>query len=261
MVDIRYKTMTDFLNFTDNNILVTGAAGGMGQSVCSLLASHGARVILLDRSAERLDSVCSGLLGDGHSIYAGDLGRIETIEALVAQIIQEQGPVDGFVHCAGIADVRPLKLSKYSYMVDVMNINFFSFVELVRCITKRRAFNPGLSIVGICSIGAFYGAPTKTAYSSSKAAMYAAVKCMAVELAEKGVRANVVAPGTTRTPMMEQAEEYSAGTESYKQKLSRQYLGVCEPEDIANSIAFLLSDKARMITGTCLTVDGGKMST
>lgn len=253
--------MTDFLDFKGKKILVTGAAGGMGQAVCGLLAAHGAQVVLLDRNEEQLESARHKLVGNGHSCYVCDLAQIEGVEGLMSQITQEQGPMDGFVHCAGIANVRPLKLSKYSYMVDVMNVNYFSFVEIVRCITKRKAFNQGLSIVGICSIGAFYGAPTKTAYSSSKAAMYAAVKCMAVELADKGVRANVVAPGTTRTSMMEQAEEYSAGTESYKQKLSRQYLGVCEPEDIANSIAFLLSEKARMITGTCLTVDGGKMST
>ena len=253
--------MTDFLDFTGKKILVTGAAGGMGQAVSALLAVHGAQIIMLDRNEEQLDSACQKLEGNGHACNVCDLGQVESIEGQIAQIIQERGPVDGFVHCAGIANVRPLKLSKYSYMVDVMNVNYFSFVEIVRCITKRKAFNPGLSIVGICSIGAFYGAPTKTAYSSSKAAMYAAVKCMAVELADKGVRANVVAPGTTRTSMMEQAEEYSAGTDSYNQKLSRQFLGVCEPEDIANSIAFLLSDKARMITGTCLTVDGGKMAT
>ena len=253
--------MTDFLDFSDKKILVTGAAGGMGQAVSSLLVSHGAQVILLDRNEEQLTAALKTLEMGSHACYVCDLGQIESIEGLIGQIVQEQGPVDGFVHCAGIANVRPLKLSKYPYMVDVMNVNFFSFVEIVRCITKRKAFNPGLSIVGICSIGAFYGAPTKTAYSSSKAAMYAAVKCMAVELADKGVRANVIAPGTTRTSMMEQAEEYSAGTESYNQKLSRQFLGICEPEDIANSVAFLLSDKARMITGTCLTVDGGKMAT
>ena len=253
--------MTDFIDFTKKRVIVTGAAGGMGQAVSALLASHGAQVILLDRNEEQLDIFHKSLEGEGHSFYVCDLSQIDSIEGLIGQIIQEQGPIDGFVHCAGIANVRPLKLSKYSYMVDVMNVNYFSFVEIVRCLTKRKAFNPGLSIVGICSIGAFYGAPTKTAYSSSKAAMYAAVKCMAVELADKGVRANVVAPGSTRTNMMEQAEEYSAGTDSYKQKLSRQYLGICEPEDIANSIAFLLSDKARMITGSCLTVDGGKMST
>lgn len=253
--------MSDFLDFSGKKVLVTGAAGGMGQAVCALLASRGAQVVLLDLNEEQLSDACQKLDGNGHCYYVCNLAQIENIEGLIGQITQEQGPVDGFVHCAGIANVRPLKMSKYSYMLDVMNVNYFSFVEIVRCITKRKAFNPGLSIVGICSIGAFYGAPTKTAYSSSKAAMYAAVKCMAVELADKGVRANVVAPGSTRTNMMEQAEEYSAGTDSYKQKLSRQYLGICEPEDIANSIAFLLSDKARMITGTCLTVDGGKMST
>ena len=253
--------MTDFLDFTGKKILVTGAAGGMGQAVCTLLASHGAQVILLDRNEEQLEIACQNLEGSGHACYVCDLGQIDSIEGLISQVIQEQGPVDGFVHCAGIANVRPLKLSKYPYMLDIMNVNFFSFVEVARCITKRKAFNPGLSIVGICSIGAFYGAPTKTAYTSSKAAMLAAVKCMAVELGDKGVRANVVAPGTTRTNMMAEAEDYSAGTDSYQQKLSRQFLGVCEPEDIANSIAFLLSDKARMITGTCLTVDGGKMAT
>lgn len=253
--------MSDFLDFSGKKVLVTGAAGGMGQAVCALLASCGAQVVLLDLNEEQLSDACQKLDGNGHCYYVCNLAQIENIEGLIGQITQEQGPVDGFVHCAGIANVRPLKMSKYSYMLDVMNVNYFSFVEIVRCITKRKAFNPGLSIVGICSIGAFYGAPTKTAYSSSKAAMYAAVKCMAVELADKGVRANVVAPGSTRTNMMEQAEEYSAGTDSYKQKLSRQYLGICEPEDIANSIAFLLSDRARMITGTCLTVDGGKMST
>lgn len=253
--------MSDFLDFSGKKVLVTGAAGGMGQAVCALLASRGAQVVLLDLNEEQLSDACQKLDGNGHCYYVCNLAQIENIEGLIGQITQEQGPVDGFVHCAGIANVRPLKMSKYSYMLDVMNVNYFSFVEIVRCITKRKAFNPGLSIVGICSIGAFYGAPTKTAYSSSKAAMYAAVKCMAVELADKGVRANVVAPGSTRTNMMEQAEDYSAGTDSYKQKLSRQYLGICEPEDIANSIAFLLSDRARMITGTCLTVDGGKMST
>ena len=162
--------MTDFLDFTGKKILVTGAAGGMGQAVSTLLASHGAQVILLDRNEEQLGTACQNLEGSGHASYVCDLGQIDSIEGLITQVIQEQGPVDGFVHCAGIANVRPLKLSKYPYMLDIMNVNFFSFVEVARCITKRKAFNPGLSIVGICSIGAFYGAPTKTAYSASKAA-------------------------------------------------------------------------------------------
>jgi len=248
-------------DFNNKRILIAGAAGGIGKAVSSLLASGGAHVIALDRDVETLVDICKQLPGGGHQFHICDLCDIEGIESVIDNVVKQCGPLDGFVHCAGTGEVRPLKMSKYPYMVNVMNINFFSFVEIVRCITKRKAFNPGLSIVGVSSIGAFYGAPTKVAYTSSKAAMNAAVKCMAVELGSKGIRVNAVAPGATNTSMRREYEVYAKDTDSYKINAIRQYLGICEPEDIANSIAFLLSDRARMITGTCLTVDGGKMST
>lgn len=250
-----------FLDFQGKKIVVAGACGGMGKAVSAMLAQGGARVIALDLNEEALVQLCQQMDGEGHCYRACDFGKIEEIKPVIDDIIKQCGPVDGFVHCAGTGEVRPLKMSKYPYMVSVMNVNFFSFVEIVRCLTKRKAFNPGMSIVGVSSIGAFYGAPTKVAYTSSKAAMNAAVKCMAVELGGKGIRVNAVAPGATNTGMRRQYESYAQDTDSYKINQTRQFLGVCEPEDIANSIAFLLSDKARMITGTCLTVDGGKMST
>lgn len=248
-------------DFEGKKIVIAGACGGMGKAVSALLAQGGAQVIALDINEEALVQLCQQLPGEGHGYRVCDFCNIEGIETVIDDVIKQCGPVDGFVHCAGTGEVRPLKLSKYPYMVSVMNVNFFSFVEIARCLTKRKAFNPGMSIVGISSIGAFYGAPTKVAYTSSKAAMNAAVKCMAVELGGKGVRVNAVAPGATNTSMRRQYESYAQDTDSYKINAIRQFLGVCEPEDIANSIAFLLSDKARMITGTCLTVDGGKMAT
>ena len=250
--------MYDFKNKT---IVIAGATGGMGSAVAHMLCQYGAKLVMLDLNEERLAELCQQLDGEGHSYYTCDFNHIDKIEHIIDKVVKEQGPVDGFVHCAGTGEVRPLKMSKYTDMVDVMNVNFFSFVEIVRCLTKRKAFNPGMSIVGVSSIGAFYGAPTKVAYTSSKAAMNAAVKCMAVELGSKGIRVNAVAPGATNTSMRRQYESYAQDTDSYKINAIRQFLGVCEPEDIANSIAFLLSDKARMITGTCLTVDGGKMAT
>ena len=251
----------DFVNLNNKTIVIAGATGGIGSTTAQLLNRYGARLVLLDREEEKLSQLCSQLEGDGNSYYTCDFNHIEELETIVDRLVKEQGPVDGFVHCAGTGEVRPLKMSKYPYMVSVMNVNFFSFVEIARCLTKRKAFNPGMSIVGVSSIGAFYGAPTKVAYTSSKAAMNAAVKCMAVELGGKGVRVNAVAPGATNTSMRRQYESYAQDTDSYKINAIRQFLGVCEPEDIANSIAFLLSGKARMITGTCLTVDGGKMAT
>lgn len=249
------------LKFQNKKIVIAGACGGMGKAVSAMLAQGGAQVIALDLNEDALTQLYQQLNGEGHCYRVCDFGNIEGIEPVIDDVIKRCGPVDGFVHCAGTGEVRPLKMSKYPYMVSVMNVNFFSFVEIVRCLTKRKAFNPGMSIVGISSIGAFYGAPTKVAYTSSKAAMNAAVKCMAVELGGKGVRVNAVAPGATNTNMRRQYESYAQDTDSYKINAIRQFLGICEPEDIANSIAFLLSDKSRMITGTCLTVDGGKMAT
>lgn len=251
----------DFVNLNNKTIVIAGACGGIGKAVSAVLAQGGAQVIALDINEEAMVQLCQQLPGEGHGYRVCDFSNIEGIETVIDDVIKQCGPVDGFVHCAGTGEVRPLKMSKYPYMVSVMNVNFFSFVEIARCLTKRKAFNTGMSIVGVSSIGAFYGAPTKVAYTSSKAAMNAAVKCMAVELGGKGVRVNTVAPGATNTSMRRQYESYAQDTDSYKINAIRQFLGVCEPEDIANSIAFLLSDKARMITGTCLTVDGGKMAT
>ena len=173
----------------------------------------------------------------------------------------QHGPVDGFVHCVGVGAVRPLKMSKYDFMLGVMNINYFSFVEVVRCLSIKGNFNPkGMNVVGISALGAFLGNSTKTAYCASKGAMNAAVRCLAKELAPKNIRVNTVAPGVTNTLMATNFEQMGIESEEIKMIKSRQYLGVCEPIDIANAIAFLLSDLSRMITGSCISVDGGKLT-
>ncbi len=90
--------------------------------------------------------------------------------------------------------------------------------------------------------------------------MNAAVRCLAKELAPKNIRVNTVAPGVTNTLMATNFEQMRIESEEIKMIKSRQYLGVCEPIDIANAIAFLLSDLSRMITGSCISVDGGKLT-
>ena len=152
-------------------------------------------------------------------------------------------------------------MSKYDFMLKVMNINFFSFIEIVRSLSAKGRYNPiGMNVVGISALGAYLGNSTKTAYCASKGAMNAAVRCMAKELASKNIRVNTVAPGVTDTPMARAAEDYGADSIEHKMILARQYMGVCQPLDIANTIAFLMSDMSRMITGSCIAVDGGKLT-
>lgn len=251
--------MTQELDFTGKKIVLAGA-GGIGSATAILLASLGSKMILLDVAEDKMKETIEQLPGEEHKYYMCDFSTIESIEPVITQLIQENGPVDGYVHCTGIGSVRPLKMSKYDFMLRVMNINFFSFVEVVRCLTKKGTFNEGMNIVGISAVGAYLGNATKTAYCASKAAMNSAVRCLAKELAPKGVRLNTVAPGATDTPMAREAADYRDGTDEQRVNELRQYLGTCQPTDIANGVAFLLSDMSRMITGTCLPVDGGKLT-
>lgn len=251
--------MSDII-FANKTFVVSGA-GGIGAVTAKLLNQHGANIVLLDISDNNLKNTINLLNGDKNKCYKCDFSDIESIEPIIKTIVKENGPIDGFVHCVGIGSVRPLKMSKYEFMLNVMNINYFSFVEIIRCLSVKNHYNPnGMNIVGISALGAFLGNSTKTAYCASKGAMNAAVRCLAKELAPKKIRVNTVAPGVTDTPMAKESEEYGSDSDEYRQILARQYLGICQPLDIANCVLFLMSDMSKMITGSCISVDGGKLS-
>lgn len=163
------------------------------------------------------------------------------------------------VFCTGIGGGRPLQQFKPLVVQDMMNVNFGSFVEFVRAVTKKKRFNPGMRIVGISSIAAVQGDKAHTIYSASKAAMDGAVRCMAKELAEKDICINTVAPAMVKTVLFD-AFIKKNGEDAMQKVLTRQYLGTAEVEDVASAIAFLLSGAARFITGVCLPVDGGATS-
>ena len=245
-------------NFSGKRVLVTGASSGIGAEICKLLKTSNAEVIMVARNEEKLRAKALEL---GIQVYyAIDLEKVSCISESIAAIIKEQGPLDGFVHSAGIGVVRPLKMCTYDYMKSIMDINFFSFVEIVRTITKKRNFHEGLSIVGISSVGSLEGNQSKTGYCASKAAMDGAIRCIAKELAPKHIRVNSVMPGITRTAIYDQIMETGTDSDDLKGILQRQYLGICEPENIAFMVAYLLSEEAAFITGTSIAVDSGRLS-
>ena len=247
------------MDFSGKTILLAGI-GGIGAAVAELLGQQGASLYVVDIDAEKLENakLCNNAIK--HCAVC-DFSDINSIEGTVKELQKVSGSLDGFVFCSGITASRPFKLAKYDSMLNVMNVNFFSFVEIVRCVTKKGNYNSNMSIVGISSVGAFLGNASQTAYCASKAAMNGAVRSIAIELASKSIRINTIAPGTTDTPMFRIAEkEFGSDSEAFNRRLQRQYLGLCQPEDIANAVAFLLSDMSRMITGCCLGVDGGKLT-
>lgn len=141
-----------------------------------------------------------------------------------------------------------------------MSINFYSFVELVRCASKKNNFVAGSSFVGISSASSRIGDKSKLAYCASKSAMDGAIRCMAKELSQKRIRVNSIMPGFVSTEMYTNFLSMHEESKDSKKILERLYYGITEPIEIANAIAFLLSDLSKTITGTSLVVDGGTLS-
>jgi len=253
----------NYLEMEGKHILITGGASGIGRQTAISLSELGARVSIMDLQEEGLRETLALLKGEGHSIYVADLSKIEELEPLVVGIINETGAFDGYVQCAGIVKNLPVINYKFERLHKIMLVNFYSYFEIVRILSKKGRFNEGMSIVGISSVAATHGATAQAAYGASKAAMDGAMRCLAKELGEKGIRLNTVQPAATETAMYAEYMEMKAAmkeTELKMQANPRQYLGMNAPADVANAIIFLLSSASRKITGVTIPVDGGYAS-
>ncbi|MFT4326881.1 MAG: SDR family NAD(P)-dependent oxidoreductase [Candidatus Woesearchaeota archaeon] len=248
--------MINPMTLEGKTILITGASDGIGKETALLASKLGAKIILVARSEEKLRNTMDTLEGKGHRWYSFDLKEIDKIESLIKNVVTENGALDGFVHCAGISTMRPLKNTNHDFLQEMMLINFYSFVELTRLITKKGNYNKGMSIVAMSSIGGIRGDKSKTAYSSSKAALDGAIRSMSKELGAKNIRVNSIVSGIIKTDMFKRFME-KTGKDEFDSQFDKYILGLGVTEDVANAIAFLLSDASRIITGTGLVIDSG----
>ena len=185
---------------------------------------------------------------------------IEKINQFIGELVDMRGALDGVVYCVGPQCVRPLKMLKPEIVRQTMEIGFGAYIELVRSVVKKGNYNQPMSIVSISSIAAQIGNPAKTVYAAMKAATDAAIRCLAVELAPKGIRLNSVKPGMVATKRLEELQNLVGSSQQLKETEARQYLGISEATDIANTICFLLSEDAKTISGTSMDVSGGFMT-
>ena len=244
----------NIIDMSNKTIVITGAASGIGRETAIVASKVGAKVVMLDLSKEGLNETMALLEGLGHSAHVVNLCDEEVIEPLIKQLSEEHGVIHGLVHCAGISSRKPLNLLTKNGFSKVMDINFYSFVELVRQMSKEKTFANGGSIVVMSSISSIKGYKAKTEYCVSKAAVDAFVRCMAAELSSKRIRINSVMAAEVLTPLALKAREINAAVGATD---FHSPLGPSEPYEVANTIAFLLSDAAKTITGTSLLIDGG----
>ena len=243
----------EIINFTNKNIIVTGAGSGIGRETSLALARKGATVVMMDINSEGLSETAS--LGGEHCYpLTIDLTNEKEVADAVSQAVEKYGKFDGLVHCAGISSRKPLNVLSKDGFSKVMDVNFYSFVELVKQFAKKKHINDGASIVVMSSISSIKGYKAKTEYCVSKAAVDAFVRCMALELADRKIRVNSVMAAAVNTPMAQRARETNAavGAAAFEAPL-----GITEPYEVANTIAFLLSDATKTITGTSILIDGG----
>jgi NAD(P)-dependent dehydrogenase (short-subunit alcohol dehydrogenase family) len=240
----------DPFSLDGKRILVTGASSGLGRAIAIACSKRGATIIATGRDEARLQETIAALDGNGHVGNQADLVVGDDRERLALTV----GTVDGVVHSAGISRLSPVRMATEKHLREVWQINYEAPILLTqRLLAKNQIANDG-SIVFLSSIAAYIGVPAVGVYSGTKAALIATMRCLAMEVAKRRIRANALAPALVDTPLL-------AATGSVVGSLETQCaaypLGFGEPSDVANAAIFFLSSASRWITGTTLVMDGG----
>lgn len=244
-------------SFKGKRILITGASKGIGFALAKELDSKGACLLLHASSDEGYERLWTHFEERGHAFWQADFFKPQDLEKGLLPILDEFGPLDGFVNCVGVRLRRPVNLLNVSIIQDTFNANFTSYIEIIRLVTKKKRFNPGFSILSISSISAHAGAPGVSIYAASKGALESATKSLAKELQKKGIRINTIVCGQIDTEAYQELMETKDGLDSV---LERQFMGLGKPQQVVDIITFMLSEKSAFISGSSIPADGGFLS-
>lgn len=239
------------------NVIVTGGSRGLGLGIARRLNGAGYRVIVVARTENR------GLMTameDAERTTAGsfqfipfDLAEIEKISELVQSIHKTFGAIYGLVNNAGISFDGVLALMPTSQIEQLVRVNTISPIVLTKGVVRMMMANGGGRIVNLASVSAFTGYSGLAVYAATKAAITGFTRSLAREVGRMGITVNSVAPGFVDTEMTQGL------TADQRQRIERRSAlrRLVDVDDVANAVEFLLSDAAKNITGTLLTVDAG----
>jgi NAD(P)-dependent dehydrogenase (short-subunit alcohol dehydrogenase family) len=234
--------------------VVTGGARGIGEAIGRRFAAEGATVAVLDLDREGATDLAAELGGSGHGC---DVARRDSVEAAMAEVLDAHGRIDVLVNNAGVALAGPSETfsdADWDTSIGVMQTGVFLCSQVAgRAMLARRAG----CIVNVASINAWEAFPMRLAYCAAKAAVVAMTEVLAIEWADRGIRVNAVAPGVTRTALVQKGiDEGVIDTERYLARTPLHRFG--EPEEIAGAVLYLAAEPdSAFITGTTLRIDGG----
>lgn len=242
--------------FVGKKYLVTGASSGIGKELAILLSNAGAKVVLLGRDENRLIQTLKSLNGIGHSYISYDLDKLDGLQDVVVKA-SSGGKLDGFVHCAGVHGVCPIRLLDYDKFMHIFRINALSYIGIVKHFVKKQNSNDGASVVFVSSTQTKNHSSGQLAYALSKGAIETIQKDLSREFLRRKIRFNSVLVSYVRTNMIEQTEHFAQMRKDGLESLSRDVFKGISAQEVCNMIMFLLGESAKFIVGENYFIDGG----
>jgi len=243
---------------TKRNILVTGGTRGLGLAIVKRLIRDGYSVIATGRTIS--DELNGLLLNDKHPgsvcFYSYDFTNTKDIHAFVKKIVAEKGSLYGLVNNAALGHDGVLATMHDSQIEEMLKVNILASVLLTKYVVRNMILHNDGRIINISSITASTGFNGLSVYGASKAALVGFTKSLARELGRANITVNSIAPGFLATDMTRMLQGDKLDTIKRRSPLNR----LAHVDDVANAVAFLMSNEASSITGTTITVDAGSTS-
>jgi NAD(P)-dependent dehydrogenase (short-subunit alcohol dehydrogenase family) len=232
--------------------VVTGAAQGIGRAIATALREAGADVVLLDRDAEGVRSTGAAIGAAG--THAVDVADADSVRAAFAEV-HAAGPVDFLVNNAGVRTIKPLLDVTLEEWRRTLAVNLDGTFLCTQAVLPGMLERGGGAIVNVASVAGILAFKNRPAYNTSKAGVIAFTKSVALELGDRGIRCNAIAPGVIETPLTAEYFTNEAFAAGIRASTAAARWG--QPDEVADPVVFLCSDQARFVSGETLVVDGG----
>lgn len=241
--------------------LVTGAASGIGEAIAHVLAGAGAFVYVADLDEENGGRVASAIAADGKKaeFLKLNIAEREKCELAASKVLADHGQLDILVNNAGIGHVGTILETSSEDLDRLYAVNVRGAFDLTKAFIPKMIERSYGVIVNVASIGGVVAVKDRLAYCTTKFAVIGFTKCLALDHAKQGIRANAVCPGRVETPFVKaRIAEYPDPQKAYDEMAATQAVGrMATPAEIAAAVLYLASDEAAFVTGTAFEIDGG----
>lgn len=248
-------------DLTNKTALVTGAGSGIGEAIAYALAGAGAYVYVADIDKVNGERVAQAIAAEGYlaKFVELDVANAEHCERVAATVHNEKGNLDILVNNAGLGHVGTILNTEPADLDRLYQVNVRGMFALTKAFMPKMIERKYGVVLNVASIGGLLAIRDRIAYCTTKFAVVGFTKCIALDHALDGIRANAICPGRVETPFVKsRLAEYPDPEKAYKEMASTQAVGrMGKPEEIAAAALYLASDEAAFVTGTALEIEGG----